>query len=380
MLPGADIDLAVLPHMDRFLQDRCVSGTVSVERGHSQSNRHLQCIFKVLKSVFKTSRAFGDSIRRWLQDRKGRNIKQGNELVRISGVNEDEGLHTYVGMRGYVTKDFGEPWFQCALKGVTQAEIDQGREIYVRHGAAHKNEMLLRPEDMMPRVKMWWRYKLLCPKFQGMVPIVTDMVKRGHFMFSAQWVIPYRGGAMDEDRANAVCKSMMFPETITRDDVRKVLMKPANSPRYFDSGPRDVADGKGDVALHSDGFLGDMQERPNVSIDQLRAATNLEVDVVEDRQCERLSLDDLQRLHHCVYERAGRGLPNPDDMPGPSSAAGQPAQQVLHSIADVLHDLRALAVQDMTSQSFERFAGAVECVKRMCELSRPQKRKGKRRA
>lgn len=133
----------------------------------------------------------------------------------------EHGLHTYIGMLGYCTKDQRLPHYKVIMHNVTEDELNQGRDEYLKYGAGNlKTRTALTPSSMFTKALVFYslhaREDRNSCTFQS---LLLEMLKTGKYFPTASWVIPFQGRGMSHHRAAALWKMYISPATVTPEDV-----------------------------------------------------------------------------------------------------------------------------------------------------------------
>lgn len=102
---GMDVDVGFLVNLRRFIEEECMIGMCSVERGGVLTDKHVQMM--VVKGNFSSLPVLNRRIEVCLRYDECPLMCHVVSCKRL----RDEGLHTLSGMVGYYTKDNGEEHF-----------------------------------------------------------------------------------------------------------------------------------------------------------------------------------------------------------------------------------------------------------------------------
>lgn len=130
------------------------------------------------------------------------------------------GVHTFIGMLGYCSKDKDEPWYQCVYKDVSAEDLEQGLQEYLEYGAVSKSKtFFLSHNNIMERTYIWAKYKGRAEEpFESNV---REMIRTGKYAFSGQF-IAYQGSFIGS-RTEALWRTYTDHKSITNQDVCRVL-------------------------------------------------------------------------------------------------------------------------------------------------------------
>lgn len=122
---GGDIDPSILTRLSDFINDMCIAGLFSLERGDTAYNLQAQGVVRIQACSAQTVTArlkkhLAEFVDPYLQVR----------TQTLAGT----GIHTFTGMLGYCTKDRTKSWYQTVSQNVTDDEIAQGQVIHSQHG------------------------------------------------------------------------------------------------------------------------------------------------------------------------------------------------------------------------------------------------------
>jgi hypothetical protein len=103
---------------------------------------------------------------------------------------------------GYCSKDENLEHFWCHKVNVTDAELEEGRELYARHGAGDlKGKTRLTMTNVLQRAMHHWQFKLgAAQDQQDLETVLLDMVRSGKFYPCSRWVVPSQGQGMNKKR------------------------------------------------------------------------------------------------------------------------------------------------------------------------------------
>lgn len=148
---------------------------------------------------------------------------------------KNTGIHTFIGMVGYCSKDRNEAWFTCVHKEVSEADVEQGAEEHILYGKANSSKQLgLNHNNIMDRACLYGKYR--GDVEEGFEENVLRMIRSGKYTFNGSFVA--HQGCFNRVRAQALWKTRTHPQDVTPLDVDKVLYKEdgftiTQRPRYF---------------------------------------------------------------------------------------------------------------------------------------------------
>lgn len=199
-----------------------------VERGDTVFKKHIQMVIRVKTTspaMFKTH------LRAAIEWDKGDMKRDGSLCAKTLKYSP---VHSWLGMLGYCTKDEGHPEYEMHSKNVLREEIDEGKEIYLQHGAANKSIAMLTPKNIVERAHHYQEHKLRRPtdSFMG---TAMHMLGTQRYRLSPDWAGGFSGKVLDRDRVNLVWKSYTRPSEFTEEDLAGVLFNERDQERYHNS-------------------------------------------------------------------------------------------------------------------------------------------------
>uniref|UniRef100_A0A7S0V9Q3 Replitron C-terminal domain-containing protein n=1 Tax=Hemiselmis tepida TaxID=464990 RepID=A0A7S0V9Q3_9CRYP len=140
---------------------------------------------------------------------------------------KQEGVHTWDGMLGYVFKYHGHPDFLNFSIGVSDDDIERGRDLYSRLGAGDfKHRTALSAKNVILRAAMFWQIQLRANDAEAALDgVLTKMINSSKFYPAAGWVAPYQGAGMDLTRTNALWRATIYPGDATTADIRSIFFR-----------------------------------------------------------------------------------------------------------------------------------------------------------
>jgi hypothetical protein len=198
--------------LGNWLRHHTAAGLVAFERGGQYGHGHAQGVVK----VYATS---PQAVNRSIKQALGW-TGQGDTSVctkKLTG----KCLHTYTGMLGYCLKDERALHFKMLRHNVTDAELDEGRDLYLKFGAGNlKKRTQLTPTNLFTKAMVF--YSLHSRDDRNAVTIqqiILEMIQSGKYFPSATWVIPFQGRGMSHPRAQALWRMYKAPMSVTVEDV-----------------------------------------------------------------------------------------------------------------------------------------------------------------
>ena len=210
-----------------FLRERCVSGSISTERGGAFKHLHIQGVLTVQST---SSTKIKNTLRKWLTD----HVQNWAELKAYICCKKasNKGLHTFQGLVAYSMKYEGHDDYQNVMKNVGVLDIEEGRRLLREYGNALKNRIGLNLHNLMERAATFsvfeLREKLQC----SLHMILWAMMRSGQYYADPAWVVSHQGKGMQPVRAHIAWRTCIAPGTITPADVWDLFFEQAG--RYFD--------------------------------------------------------------------------------------------------------------------------------------------------
>lgn len=240
-----DIPAGIFDKMCEWLSDACpdtLAGVVAVERGGVFGHEHLQGVAKVFASTPQQVNLMIKAAVGWQPLPKGAVVS----VRKCTG----RGLHTFHGLIGYCFKDEGQPWFKVHCYNVTDDDISQGKEEYLKYGAGDlKKRTPLTPTSIFAKAAVYYQLHARGDRntitFQQ---LLLEMMRTGKYFPVATWVIPFQGRGMSHQRAAALWKMYTNPAAVDAHHVHEVFFhngeQPSGAPtrgyRYFTATNEDL--------------------------------------------------------------------------------------------------------------------------------------------
>lgn len=206
-----DISEADWAAVGAFLQQHTAAGLFAYERGGEYGHGHAQGVVKMYATCPQTV---------------NRQLKQALHWTGRTDVSvcvkklTGRCLHTYTGMLGYCLKDEHSLHFRVHRHNVTNAELDEGRDLYLKYGAGNLSKRTqLTPSNIFTKAQVY--YSLHARDDRNTVAIqqlLLEMLQTGKYFPSATWVIPFQGHGMDHARAQALWRMYKAPLSVTATD------------------------------------------------------------------------------------------------------------------------------------------------------------------
>jgi len=213
-----DIDIACLKKMQDFLETECISGLCSIGRGGALSRLRLQMVCQMMAS---SATVVSKRIKTHLGWDKPGAAPMGHHI--LTKTLRNTGLHTFIGMLGYCIKDQGEDHFDCVHHNVTDEQMKEGVEEYVKYGTPFtKNRVILTHQNVIEKAATFYKFKQLGSTLPG---TLLPMLQSGQYIPSTSWVSPVCQGGIDYSKAAALWKCMMQPDTMNMDDVTQIFFE-----------------------------------------------------------------------------------------------------------------------------------------------------------
>lgn len=153
------------------------------------------------------------------------------------------GLHTYTDMFGYCMKDKGEDNFQCIQQNITNVQLEEGEEEYIKYGTPFvKNQVVFTHKNLLERVATYYKYKLWKHLGSTLPGTLLPMLQSRQYIPCASWVLPLCQGGMEYNRDAIIQKCMMNPKTIEIQDITQIFFEFTNlGSRLADFGRQRLA-------------------------------------------------------------------------------------------------------------------------------------------
>lgn len=222
----ADVTPGDIQAVTAFLEEHAVAFALGVEKGGVAFKLHMQIVVKfVTTSPIMLKKLLVEAVKWHKEDR----IKICAKELKGAGV------HTWTGMIGYVTKDQGASHFQRALKGVTEEDVEAGRELYAALGAPNKNVVSLTQGNILDRALMYYKFKFCGSRFGfGFLPTVMKMLHSEHYVLAASWASSGRAGTgLDKRKVDLVWKSGEQLNSFTEANLAEVIFCEEGRSRYI---------------------------------------------------------------------------------------------------------------------------------------------------
>mmetsp|Transcript_5400 Transcript_5400/g.11904 ORF Transcript_5400/g.11904 Transcript_5400/m.11904 type:complete len:409 (+) Transcript_5400:405-1631(+) len=316
VLPGEDLPPAAFNVIGTWMTMYMVAGVVGYERGGQEANGHAQATFRgedvapsaVTKALKATLAAHGFST-----------------VLVMTKVLSGRGIHTFVGMIGYCTKDRGHPHFQMIRHNVSDEQLQKGREEHIAKGAGPlKKRTVLGPTNIVTQMVnfiTWHMPKAVISPDR----VLLRMLRSSKYYPSACWVTTGNGRGLHGPKMNCLWKSILTPELLTLDDIRCIFYNNNPEGRYHTEAFGD------DAAFDADLLPNDRQA-----------------------ECHDMHMQDVQ--HHAqpslaVYDGDGFAMPPPP----PAMAAHAQATADIQNMA--AHDVHQLHMAEGTAHHTYNLAG-----------------------
>ena len=226
-----DIDVSLLDKLRLFLLTYCIKGLFSVERGGSKELLHFQGVIR--SEMFSCVQMMSKTLRLFVFTKDDGTIQKGgrNLCRELRG----KGLHTFLGMIGYCTKDMKKDHFKMVRLDVSDDEIREGSKLHTEMGAGPiKNKTLLSQHVLFARCGTYWHSEMGAHPWHSLDAVMLRMMRTGLYLPHSGWVVPYKG-AMDWKRACAMWRMVTHPETIDLADIHTVFFGNSKAHRYYDN-------------------------------------------------------------------------------------------------------------------------------------------------
>ena len=227
VVPTQDISQQIFEASSSFLRERCVSGSISTERGGAFKHLHIQGVLTVQST---SSTKIKNTLRKWLTDHVQNWAELKADICCKKASNK--GLHTFQGLVAYSMKYEGHDDYQNVMKNVGVLDIEEGRRLLREYGNALKNRIGLNLHNLMERAATFSVFELREQLQCSLHMILWAMMRSGQYYADPAWVVPYQGKGMQPVRAHIAWRTCIAPGTITPADVWDLFFEQAG--RYFD--------------------------------------------------------------------------------------------------------------------------------------------------
>ncbi|KAL3676960.1 hypothetical protein R1sor_026908 [Riccia sorocarpa] len=221
---GEDVSQITYEDVKRYAQHATTVAVVSMERGDSALQLHIQAIM-VVEST--STRAVRQEIA--VQIGWATRCPPGGAICVKQLTNK--GLHTLAGMIGYCIKDEKESHYQMFSKNVTDDQFGEGRRRYVILGASdYKNRVELTPYNVLSRATQYRKCKvtnLMCISLRG---CIRQMMLSGQYFPGFRWLFSQTVSRM---RAETLWRIATKPESTNPSDLDEVYFGYRPADRYW---------------------------------------------------------------------------------------------------------------------------------------------------
>lgn len=153
IVSGTDMPLEMFNSIEAWMKQHTSQGLFSYERDGVNGNGHAQGIVRtngILPGKFTSMLKL--HLTTW-----ARNNGISADLIRGIGVQSKrlsgQGIHTWLGMVGYCTKDIKLPHFVCLIHNISKQELESGRMEHIMRGAGPlKKRAALTFHTLLPKV------------------------------------------------------------------------------------------------------------------------------------------------------------------------------------------------------------------------------------
>jgi hypothetical protein len=221
---SVDIDMHLLQTVELFMERECISGLCALERGGVMARLHFQAVFKIMSTI-------PGEVSKLLKKYLGWDKSPPSSSHVLTKNLTGNGLHTYLGMLGYCTKDRGGNHFVMVRKNVSEYELKDGLEEYVKFGNPYKDmPIVLTSTNVMLKGGVYVEHKMNKQIGSTIPGVLLHMLRSGTYIPDANWVVPRACGGMDYSQASSMWKCMVFPATIEMEDVCKIFFVHSSPP------------------------------------------------------------------------------------------------------------------------------------------------------
>lgn len=232
---GRDIDESVIEKFTGFMNERCLAGVFSAERGGKLHYLHIQAVVRVMTKCAGNVTKELNKLFGW---RKGDPGCPTTGTVIIAKNLTNKGLHTWHGMIGYVTKDEGKAHFRMEITdNITPEDLKEGRRRYLMMGAGPlKGRCALTPRNILPKALLFHHMNMKAGLHPKSLPYtIRKMIRTGNFYPCMTWIVKYQGGGLVYLRADTVWRMLLDPKATDLADIQEVFFhNEEGKNRFFD--------------------------------------------------------------------------------------------------------------------------------------------------
>lgn len=220
---NAHVEQGDIDGVKKFLDDNCASYAMGVEQGGTAFLRHMQIVMQYTSTSPAMFRIELQKCLKWAKA----------DRVRVSAKElKGEGVHTWHGMLGYVTKDVGLEHYVLHHKNVDEAAFVEGTEVYARHGAPNKNVITLNQGNIIDKVGMFFQFKLRSPPRMTFLGTLARMLKTKKYTLAASWACTGKAGAgLDCNKTDVLWKHYSGG-VLDAEDLAEVVYSPEGLKQY----------------------------------------------------------------------------------------------------------------------------------------------------
>jgi hypothetical protein len=181
---SVDIDVRLLQMVELFMERECVFGLCALERGGVMACLHFQTVFKIMSTILGEVSKLLKKYLGW-----DKSPPSGSHIL-TKNLTSD-GLDTYLGMLGCCTKDRVGDHFVMVQKNVSESELEDRLEEYMKFGNPYKNTLIfLTSTNVMIKACVYIEHKMNKQIGSTIPSMLLHMLRSGTYIFDANWVVP----------------------------------------------------------------------------------------------------------------------------------------------------------------------------------------------
>lgn len=232
-VPGGDVEITdtynAFKEFEQWVQHNTLAGYAGLERGPGVGHLHIQAVVRI---THKDGRSVSASVRRAMR-LSTRPVRYSVMTKLLDGT----GIHTFAGMIGYCSKDYGKPHYDHICFQCTDEELECAKLEYAVYGAPVTTlKQTLNSASLFERVCHFdtlFPGDILRETFTG---ACTRMIRTGRYLFDARFVVPMNGFGMDPVKADCLWKVYKDPKNVQPHDIATILYQ--NPVNHRDRFPR----------------------------------------------------------------------------------------------------------------------------------------------
>ncbi|KAL3695210.1 hypothetical protein R1sor_009286 [Riccia sorocarpa] len=281
-IPGEDVRDETFDKLAAFIQEDARMGMICFERGDA----HLSGMLSIKSS---STRMLKQDIRKAIGSAEDGPLG-GSICVKLP---KDKGLHTVVGIIGYVycLNDKKEAQFRMFQKNITEVQMEEERRrMHWIHGASEiKNGLQLTPQNVLNRALQFRKYRDKSPISTMFRKCLKQMLQTGQFILALKWTsMPTLSLDLMIKRTERLWMACVAPQTVTINDIDQICFGYSRPDLHFRSTHRTEL-------MITDGRNGDIKPNPLNDLDMpmLEAADDDDDDAADGTDLAPRNTQDL---------------------------------------------------------------------------------------